>query len=125
MDGTVHTEDWWAGRIRDWHFLLLRFAITLDPQDESTVIAVADEIDALGRHWEKPAPSFFRRTTSEVCKAIVSVDDPRRKQILERHLAQIDDLRLRQALRAVLDLQESSSSTKSKRQGLWDGLPEA
>ena len=51
--------------------------------------------------------------------------EPRYDIIKDLQLAHIDDLRLRQAFRAVLDLQESSSSTKTKRQGLWDGLPEA
>jgi hypothetical protein len=44
------SQDWRAGRIREWLLLLLRFAITWDPKDEAAALAMADEIDALGLH---------------------------------------------------------------------------
>ena len=72
-----------AGRIREWLLLLLRFAITWDPKDEAAVFAMADEIDALGLRWRPSAPSFFRRTSSEVCKMITALDDPRRATTLK------------------------------------------
>jgi hypothetical protein len=86
------------------------------------VIARAAEIDALGRHWEESRPTFFRRTSVEVCRAIASVDEPNRKKILERHVARIEDHRLRRAFRAAMDLEQSPSCAKTRRPGLWDGL---
>src|SRR5499433_152453 len=111
-------------RIREWLLLLLRFAITRDPKDEAAVIAMADEIDALGLQWRPSAPSFFRRTSSEVCKMVIALDDPRRAAILKRHIARIDDSRLRRAFQAAVDLERGSPTApyKEKCRDLWAGL---
>jgi hypothetical protein len=109
--GTVGSQDRQAGRVREWLLLLLRFAITWDPMDEAAVLAIADEIDALGLSWRPSAPSFFRRTSREVCKAITALDDPQRATILKNHIARIDNSRLRRAFRAAVDLREKSSRT--------------
>jgi hypothetical protein len=102
------SQDWRASRIREWLLLLLRFAITCDPKDQAAVFAMADEIDALGQQWRPSAPSFFRRTSGEVCKAITARDDPKRASILKRHIARIDDPRLRRAFQAVIGLERES-----------------
>jgi hypothetical protein len=91
------SQDWRAGRIREWLLLLLRFGITRDVKDQAAALAMADEIDALGHQWRPSAPSFFRRTSGEVCEAIVARDDPTRAAILKKHIARIDDPRLRRA----------------------------
>jgi hypothetical protein len=57
------SQDWRAGRIREWLLLLLRFAITRNTKDQAAALAMADEIDALGHRWRPSAPSFFRRTS--------------------------------------------------------------
>src|SRR5215510_9977399 len=117
------SQDWRAGRIREWLLLLLRFAITCDPEDQAAAFAVADEIDALGHQWRPSAPSFFRRTSSEICKMVIALDDPRRATILEKHIARIDDPRLRRAFQAVVDLERGSppAPSKKKRRDLWTG----
>lgn len=122
--GMTGSRDWRADRIREWLLLLLRFAITRDPRDETTALAVADEIDALGLRWRPSAPSFFRRTSGEVCKAITALDDPKRAAILERHIARIDDPRLRRAFQAAVGIQErpAAASSRTKRRNLWAGL---
>src|SRR5262249_19777319 len=97
-----------AGRIREWLLLLLRFAITCDPKDQAAAFAMADEIDALGLEWRPSAPSFFRHTSGEVCAAITVLEDPRRITILEKHIARIDDPRLRRAFHAAVDLERGS-----------------
>src|SRR6266511_1911059 len=119
------SQDWRASRVREWLLLLLRFAITRDPKDEAAVLAMADEIDALGQQWRPSAPSFFRRTSDEVCKAIVAPDDPKRTAIVKKHIARIDDPRLRRAFQAVVDLKREfwPAATENKRQkDLWAGL---
>jgi hypothetical protein len=118
------SQDWRASRIREWLLLLLRFAITRDPKDEAAVIAMADEMDALGLQWRPSAPSFFRRTSSEVCKMVIALDDPRRATILKRHIARIDDPRLRRAFQAAVDIERRSSTApyEEKRRDLWAGL---
>jgi hypothetical protein len=123
-DGKVGSQDWRADRIREWLLLLLRFAITRDPRDESAAFAAADEVDALGLRWRPSAPSFFRRTSAELCKAIIARDDPRRAAILKSHIARIDDVRLRRAFQAAVEHEQGSplSPCEAKRRNLWTGL---
>jgi len=118
------SQDWRAGRIREWLLLLLRFAITCDPKDQAAAFAMADEIDALGHQWRPSAPSFFRRTSGEVCEAIIALEDPRRITILKKHIVRIDDPRLRRAFQATVDLDRGSrpAATEHKRQHFWAGV---
>jgi hypothetical protein len=118
------SQDWRASRVREWLLLLLRFAITCDPKDQAAVFAMADEIDALGQQWRPSAPSFFRRTSGEVCKAITARDDPKRAAILKSHIALMDDPRLRRAFQAAVNLERESRppAGENKRQDLWTGV---
>jgi hypothetical protein len=102
------SQDWSVGRIREWLLLLLRFAITRDVKDQAAALAMADEIDALGQRWRPSAPSFFRRTSGEACEAIVARDDPTRAAILKKHIARIEDPRLRRAFQAAVELERES-----------------
>jgi hypothetical protein len=113
-----------AAQIREWLLLLLRFAITHDPNDRAVVLSIANEIDSLGARRTQSAPSFFRRTSGEVCNAIVTADDPKRGAILAKHVARIEDLRLRRAFQAAIGLADRrSQASASARQDLWEGLP--
>ena len=116
-------RDWGARQVREWLLLLLRFAITTDPKDLSATLALADEIDARGLEWRPSAPSFFRRTSNDVCKAIASLDDPKRAAILKRHLARIDDPALRRAFRAAVNFDERAAPSQRNPRNLWFGLP--
>ena len=118
------SQDARAGRIREWLLLLLRFAITWDPKHEAAVFAMADEIDALGLRWRPSAPSFFRRTSGEVCAAITALEDPRRATILKDHIARIDDPRLRRAFQAAVNLERGTPTApyEEKRRDLWASL---
>jgi len=119
------SQEWRAVQVREWLLLLLRFAITRDRKDEAAALATADELDALGQQWRPSAPSFFRKTSGEVCKAIVAPDDPRRIYILKKHIARIDDPQLRRAFQAAADIEQTSASAlfRAKREDLWRGLP--
>ena len=111
--------------IREWLLLLLRFAVTHDAKDEAATLAMADELDALGLQWRPSAPTFFRRTSDAVCKAIAAPDDPNRAAVLKKHIARIDDPRLRRAFAAAIDLEEESppgSLKHHKPRNLWMGL---
>jgi hypothetical protein len=118
------SQDWRAERIREWLLLLLRFAVTRDAKDEAAASAMGDEIDAIGQRWRPPGPSFFRRTTDEIWKAITAPDGAERATILKKHLARIDDPRLRRALAAATDVERRPSLAFSKIDGqrLWAGL---
>jgi hypothetical protein len=123
-DGMENAHDWRAVRVREWLLALLRFAITWNPKDETAALAMADEIDALGLRWRPSAPSFFRRTTAELCKAITAFDDPRRAAILKSHVVRIDDQRLRRAFAAAAGFEQGSppASSNSNQRDLWAGL---
>jgi hypothetical protein len=78
--------------------------------------------------WRPSAPSFFRRTSREVCKMITALDDPRRATILKKHIARIDDPRLRHAFQAAVEVEVNHWlqhwSTKSKGPQLALGPPD-
>lgn len=121
--------DWRDRKVREWQLLLLRFAVTRERPDQSAAIAVADELDSLGLRWRPAAPSFFLRTSIEVCEAILAAGDGHDNAVLLRHIARINDLRLRCAFRAAVGLRQASEpqpqSTEGRRltdQGLWKGF---
>jgi hypothetical protein len=120
----IGAQDRRAEQVREWLLLLLRFAVTRDAKDESAVLALAHQMDSLGLRWVPSAPTFFRRTSSELCAAIVAPDGPGRQAVIKRHLARIDDIRLRQAFQAAIDPERGSprASRKNPRRDLWKGL---
>jgi len=64
--------EWHARTLRAWQLAILRFAVTWDNADRLAVMAIANEIDRLGlQHNGKAAFSFFRRTSAELCAAIL------------------------------------------------------
>jgi hypothetical protein len=117
-------QDERAKQVRDWLFLLLRFAITRDPDDELTVLMTANGIDSLGRQWGRAASSFFRRSSDEVCKAIKALDDPRREAILKEHIRRIEHPGLRRAFQSAVYSEEKvrHAPARSHQPDLWAGL---
>lgn len=128
-------HDWRDRKIREWLLLLLRFALTRELSDQSAALAMADELDAVGGRWSAAAPSFFRRTSREVCDAILAPDSDQQKKItLQKHLARIDDIRLKRAFQGVLEARstaaaaqkrETSGKRRNNREHLWRGLAKA
>jgi hypothetical protein len=113
--------------LRAWHLAILRFALTRENADRLGVLAIANEIDRLGRPQDADEGfSFFRRTSAELSAAIL-----RRRQgdevILREYLAGIDDARLLRALAAALEMPQPEPALARKDRGphqdLWRGLP--
>lgn len=130
MAAGFEVRDWPDRKVREWLLLLLTFAVTREPKDQSAALAMADELDSLGVRWQRTAPRFFVRTTNEVCEAILAASDVNNNAVLRRHVARIDEPRLRRAFRAAVGLQETSDvqqeiaqSKRRKNPGLWKGLP--
>jgi hypothetical protein len=98
--------DWRDRKVREWLLLLLRFAVTRESSDWSAVAAIADELDSLGCEWRPAAPSFFHRTSNDICEAILAVKDGHNNAVLRRHLGRIDDIRLRRAFQAAIGLHQ-------------------
>jgi hypothetical protein len=110
--------------LRAWHLAILRFALTFDDNDRLNVIAIANEIDTLGRQREgKSEFRFFCKTSAELCAAILRQNESA-DAILRQYLARIDDARFKRAFSAALKLEnQTHAMNKSKKEkGLWRGL---
>jgi hypothetical protein len=112
--------------LRNWHLAVLRFAVTKENTDRLGLFAVAKEIDALGRsHEDKPSFGFFRKTSSELCAAILDRNEAA-DAILRQYLAQIDDVRLKRAFAGALELELPGTATEKRRSkaapSSWRGL---
>jgi hypothetical protein len=124
------SHDWLELKVREWLLLLLRFAVTLEQSDRSAALAMAEQLDSLGMRWRPAAPHFFQRTTGEVCAAILMAGDRRSTLALLRHIARIDEPRLRRAFEAAVGIGPATRSPppserdkRRKNRGLWKGLP--
>jgi hypothetical protein len=94
-------------KLREWLLLLLRFAITHEPSDRSTVLSIAYELDAARRRSGPSTLRFFVRTSGEVCDAILRPGEERAAAVLGTHIARIDDRRLKAAFAAAVNLQQA------------------
>jgi hypothetical protein len=126
MSLNVSGAEWRARTLRAWQLAILRFAVTLDNADRLAVMAIAGEIDRLGRQHEgKPDFSFFRRTSAELCVAIRQPNELT-PTVLRQYLARIDDDRLKHVFAATIEAGAPTPvpvSTPFKRDnGLWRGL---
>jgi hypothetical protein len=126
MSSNIPGMEWNAKTLRAWQLAILRFAVTLDNADRLAVMAIANEIDRLAPQSAAATLnfSFFRRTSAELCAAILEPNELA-SMILRRHLAQIDDDRLGRALAATLEIgrQKVSIDRPIKRDSdLWQGL---
>ena len=118
--------EWSARTLRAWQLAILRFAVTLDNADRLAVMAIANEIDRLGvQHGGKPDFSFFRRTSAELCAAILRPNELG-DTLLRQYLARIDDDRLKRVFAATIETDQPKVSSISKpfkrNSALWRGL---
>ena len=126
MSSIASGGEWHAKTLRAWQLALLRFAVTLDNADRLAVLAIAAEMDRLHPVQEgKPAFGFFRRTSAELCAAILQPNE-HSSTLLRQFLPRIDDDRLRRAFAAAIEADQPkvASTSKSIRRdtGLWRGL---
>jgi hypothetical protein len=117
---------WYAGTLRAWHLAILRYAVTLDNADRLAVLRIAHEIDRLNRRHNGNADfEFFRRTSPELCGAILQPGEGG-STILQQYLARIEDDRLKRAIMAAIDAGRPavSRARKPNERGndLWRGL---
>ena len=115
MDAEFGSHDWRDRKVREWLLLLLRFAVTREATDQVAALALADQLDSLGIGWKRAKPSFFVKTSIEVSNAVLAVRDGENNSVLRRHLARIDDPRLRRAFRAAVGLQRRIGTAGKKR----------
>src|SRR5664279_593458 len=117
MSPNVSESDWNARTVRAWQLAILRFAVTLDNADRLAVMAIANEIDRLGpQHDGKPDFGFFRRSSAELCAAILRPNELT-PAVLRQYLARIDDDRLRRVFAAAIEADHPKVSSISKPLG--------
>ena len=126
MSLNVPGAEWRAKTLRAWQLAILRFAVTLDNADRLAVMAIAGEIDRLGPERDgKPDFGFFRRTSAELCAAILQPNELT-AALLHQYLTRIDDGRLKRAFAGAIaaDQTKTSPVTKPFRRDsrLWRGL---
>ena len=126
MSSRVPGKEWHAKTLRAWQLAILRFAVTLDNADRLAVMAIASEIDRLGPEQDgKPDFGFFRRTSAELCAAILQPNELT-STVLRQYLARIDDDRLKRAFAAAIESDQPKASSAGKPfkrdNGLWNGL---
>jgi hypothetical protein len=126
MSSIASGGDWHAKTLRAWQLALLRFAVTLDNADRLAVLAIAAEMDRLHPVQDgKPTFGFFRRTSAELCAAILQPND-HSSTLLRQFLARMEDERLRLVFAAAIEADQPkvSSVNKSVRRdtGLWREL---
>lgn len=125
-------RDWRDEKVQEWLLLLLRFAITREPSDQASALAMADELDSINVRWRPAAPNFFLRTSNDVCEALLGTKIGNENAVLHRHASRIADLRLKQAFEVAAGLhadtrprQQDAKSKKRKVRNLWEGLPKS
>jgi hypothetical protein len=116
MDAAT-AHDWQTRKVKNWLLAVLRFSLTREGEDRANVMARADEIDRLGFVAKKPEFSFFLRTSIEVCDAIENLAYADRHEVLRRHLARIDDPRLRRAFSAAITFEPRLAAESTAQRG--------
>jgi hypothetical protein len=126
MSSNVQETAWYAKTLRAWQLAIFRFAVTLDNADRLAVLMIASEMDRLDpRQDGNPDFSFFRRTSAELCAAILRPSELA-SAVLRQYLARIDDDRLKRVFAAAIEADQPMISPVSKPvkrgNGLWKGL---
>ena len=121
------SHDWRDRKVREWLLLLLRFAVTREPSDQSAALAMA-VTELLGAAVEARGATFSGQD-HEVCRAILAVNDGHNSAVLKMHAARIADPRLRRAFQAAVGFQQASTAQQESRErkapNLWKGLPKS
>jgi len=125
MSSSIPEKEWHARTLRAWQLALLRFAVTMDNADRLAVMASAGEIDRLAPERDgKPDFDFFRRTSAELCAAILRPNELT-ATVLRQYLARIDDDRLKRVFSAAIEADQPKATVSKplkRENGLWKGL---
>lgn len=126
MSSNVQGMEWYAKILRAWHLAILRFAVTLDDADRLAVLMIASEMDRLDpRRDDNPDFRFFRKTSAELCAAILRPNEPT-SPVFRQYLARIDDNRLKRVFAAAIEAHRPMvvpvSKPVKRDNGLWKGL---
>jgi hypothetical protein len=124
MNSNVPDMERHAKTLRAWQLAILRFAVTLDNADRLAVLMIAAELDGSGpKRDDTPEFSFFRKTSADLCAAILRPNELT-SSVLRQYLARIDDDRLRRIFAAAMETRQPKASSKPAKRdnALWKGL---
>jgi hypothetical protein len=126
MSSNVPGMERHAKTLRAWQLAILRFAVTLDNADRLAVLMIAAELDGVRQKRDsKPEFGFFRKTSAELCAAILRPNELS-PTVLRQYLGRIDDKRLRRIFAAAVEADQPKRSAVGKPakrdNGLWKGL---
>jgi hypothetical protein len=124
MSSNVSDMERHAMTLRAWQLAILRFAVTLDNADRLAVLMIAAELDGPGPKRDSASKfSFFRKTSTELCAAILRPNELT-SPVLRQYLARIDDDRLRRTFAAAVETHQPKAASKPVKHdnGLWKGL---
>ena len=112
--------------LRAWQLAVLRFAVTLDKSDRLNVLALAAEVDRLGGERIEASLHFFRRTSVEICSAILGQQDDA-DAVMVRFYTETVDPRLKRAFAAAVGIALANAAPLKRRpkpdNDLFLGLP--
>ncbi|HEY1541733.1 MAG TPA: hypothetical protein VGG01_04945 [Xanthobacteraceae bacterium] len=103
--------EWRERKLHDWLLAVVRFAVTLEAVDRRAVLARACELDALGSVRGHVTFSYFARTSTLVCGALVESAYPDRDATLHRFVDAISKRRLREVFVTALALDPAPTTT--------------
>jgi hypothetical protein len=113
MSFDVHGMAWFAGTLRAWHLAILRYCRDFG-QCRLAVLRIARELDRLYPRQDGSTDfEFFRRTSAELCAAIVQPNE-RASAVLQQYLARFDDDRLKRTFAAAIDAGQPAVSPISR-----------
>jgi hypothetical protein len=126
MSSNVPGTERHAKTLRAWQLAILRFAVTLDNADRLAVLMIAAELDGVSQKRDsRPEFSFFRKTSAELCAAILQPNELT-SMVLRQYLGRIDDERLKRIFTAAVETDQPKPSPVRKPakrdNGLWKGL---
>lgn len=113
------SRKWHTKALRAWLLTLLRLAVTGERADRLEVMAAARALDGLGaprtdmqslndQALNEPVFHFFHATSAQLCRAIADPTQPGCGEVLRRHIARIEDQRLKRAFAAAVDIEPSA-----------------
>ena len=112
--------------LRAWQLAILRFAVTQENADRLNALALAAEVDRLGAPRTDTSLHFFRRTSMDICSAILRARDDA-AAIMTRFHGEIEDPRLKRAFAAAVGIAPADAVPVKKRpkpdNDLFRGLP--
>lgn len=97
-----------------WQLAILRFAVTLDNSDRLNVLALAAEVDRLGGQRTEDSLHFFRRTSVEICSAILGQREDA-DAVMIRFYKETEDPRLKRAFAAAVGIALANAAPLKRR----------